>query len=566
MLHCCLHCLASRQGLALSTAWQGGTHAENYDTSSTVFRMKGKNVPIIDNLSLLGMLLTSKLNFGILQSFMIKQLPKNWQVLRIVEYISSGFYPKREKTVAVFFDVAKAFDKVWHAGLVYKLYKLDVPVAPVFLLFLIVGAEKIELQDIEEDNLKSEKEKDIDKSEPRTHSASPGTGPGLLPFEFLKNGFLRYFESPTHHGQAPQQQRYVQQYAVSEAPERAVVTPKVQYAPPAPQQAMVGYLSNVPMQIYLVPQYYNEQPEQATNAQPAVQYVNPAVAKVTYPTAPEAVQTQSNYVEVPTYVTPTGKSYVQQFAPPVAYVQYTAQPTIATAHATVAPVLAYQPVMQYPTAIAAPPVETKAYYENTRYHDGNTVEEIQETGEEIQKHYQPTEVPYTKTPEFPRYYNSRTPIREEYRHSAVSELPPPNPLLIKAPPPHLAHIPKALPVFSRPLPKNVFPSGSSHGYTQNTQRPFDGYVQHYKRRPTSLLDSYIPSSVQIEYLKRGYTKDPLVAYEQLSSGHHFSQVPAPIPRHYERGFLPNQMYHTAAGGVTYGHYKRTPKIEKISKK
>ncbi|GBP65133.1 Probable RNA-directed DNA polymerase from transposon BS [Eumeta japonica] len=31
------------------------------------------------------------------------------------------------RTVAVFFDVAKAFDRVWHAGLIYKLYSLQVP-------------------------------------------------------------------------------------------------------------------------------------------------------------------------------------------------------------------------------------------------------------------------------------------------------------------------------------------------------------------------------------------------------------------------------------------------------
>lgn len=30
-------------------------------------------------------------------------------------------------TVAVFFDVAKAFDRVWHSGLIYKLYQLGVP-------------------------------------------------------------------------------------------------------------------------------------------------------------------------------------------------------------------------------------------------------------------------------------------------------------------------------------------------------------------------------------------------------------------------------------------------------
>ncbi|GBP80515.1 RNA-directed DNA polymerase from mobile element jockey [Eumeta japonica] len=48
------------------------------------------------------------------------------QALRLVEHISEGFKRKR-KTVAVFFDVAKAFDKVWHAGLIYKLHQLQVP-------------------------------------------------------------------------------------------------------------------------------------------------------------------------------------------------------------------------------------------------------------------------------------------------------------------------------------------------------------------------------------------------------------------------------------------------------
>ncbi|GBP81077.1 Probable RNA-directed DNA polymerase from transposon BS [Eumeta japonica] len=48
------------------------------------------------------------------------------QVLRLVEYVSEGFKTK-QKTVTVFFDVAKAFERIWHAGLVYKLYSLQVP-------------------------------------------------------------------------------------------------------------------------------------------------------------------------------------------------------------------------------------------------------------------------------------------------------------------------------------------------------------------------------------------------------------------------------------------------------
>ncbi|GBP56441.1 Probable RNA-directed DNA polymerase from transposon BS [Eumeta japonica] len=47
------------------------------------------------------------------------------QVIHLVEYISEGFKSK-QKTVAVFFDVAKAFDMVWHAGRIYKLHALEV--------------------------------------------------------------------------------------------------------------------------------------------------------------------------------------------------------------------------------------------------------------------------------------------------------------------------------------------------------------------------------------------------------------------------------------------------------
>ncbi|GBP10092.1 Probable RNA-directed DNA polymerase from transposon BS [Eumeta japonica] len=48
------------------------------------------------------------------------------QALRLVKYISEGFKVKR-KTVAIFFDIAKAFDKVWHAGLIHKLDQLELP-------------------------------------------------------------------------------------------------------------------------------------------------------------------------------------------------------------------------------------------------------------------------------------------------------------------------------------------------------------------------------------------------------------------------------------------------------
>ncbi|GBP56827.1 Probable RNA-directed DNA polymerase from transposon BS [Eumeta japonica] len=55
------------------------------------------------------------------------------QVLRLVKYVSEGFETERSP-VAVFFDVAKAFDRVWHAGLIYKLYSLQVPDRLIFII------------------------------------------------------------------------------------------------------------------------------------------------------------------------------------------------------------------------------------------------------------------------------------------------------------------------------------------------------------------------------------------------------------------------------------------------
>ncbi|KAG6451484.1 hypothetical protein O3G_MSEX007165 [Manduca sexta] len=55
------------------------------------------------------------------------------QVLRITEHV----YTKRRydrPTGAIFFDVEKAFDKVWHNGLLFKLYTLNVPTQLVHII------------------------------------------------------------------------------------------------------------------------------------------------------------------------------------------------------------------------------------------------------------------------------------------------------------------------------------------------------------------------------------------------------------------------------------------------
>ncbi|GFU81831.1 RNA-directed DNA polymerase from mobile element jockey [Trichonephila clavipes] len=48
------------------------------------------------------------------------------QLLRVAELIHSGF-AKHEATGILFLDIAKAFDKIWHDGLLFKLIRLDFP-------------------------------------------------------------------------------------------------------------------------------------------------------------------------------------------------------------------------------------------------------------------------------------------------------------------------------------------------------------------------------------------------------------------------------------------------------
>ncbi|GBN50740.1 putative RNA-directed DNA polymerase from transposon BS [Araneus ventricosus] len=54
-----------------------------------------------------------------------KQLSTNQQLVRVTELIHDGF-KKSETTGALFLDIAKAFDKIWHDGLSLKLMRLGV--------------------------------------------------------------------------------------------------------------------------------------------------------------------------------------------------------------------------------------------------------------------------------------------------------------------------------------------------------------------------------------------------------------------------------------------------------
>ncbi|GBO18286.1 putative RNA-directed DNA polymerase from transposon BS [Araneus ventricosus] len=55
-----------------------------------------------------------------------KSLNTTHQLLRVVEYITSGF-EKGECTEAVFLDIQKAFDRVWIQGLIHKLIRYKTP-------------------------------------------------------------------------------------------------------------------------------------------------------------------------------------------------------------------------------------------------------------------------------------------------------------------------------------------------------------------------------------------------------------------------------------------------------
>ncbi|GJQ78613.1 hypothetical protein Trydic_g11721 [Trypoxylus dichotomus] len=71
------------------------------------------------------------------------------QVLHIVEQIKEGFN-LREYTGAVLLDVAEAFDKVWHQGLLLKMYWAGIPKAMVRVVdsYLRKRAFKVKLEGI----------------------------------------------------------------------------------------------------------------------------------------------------------------------------------------------------------------------------------------------------------------------------------------------------------------------------------------------------------------------------------------------------------------------------------
>ncbi|GFT83620.1 probable RNA-directed DNA polymerase from transposon X-element [Trichonephila clavipes] len=54
------------------------------------------------------------------------RLSTTHQLLRVVEYIKDGI-DRHQYTAAVFLDIQKAFDRVWHTGLLFKLIMYKIP-------------------------------------------------------------------------------------------------------------------------------------------------------------------------------------------------------------------------------------------------------------------------------------------------------------------------------------------------------------------------------------------------------------------------------------------------------
>ncbi|GFW21084.1 probable RNA-directed DNA polymerase from transposon X-element [Trichonephila clavipes] len=61
------------------------------------------------------------------------RLSTSHQLLRVVEYIKDAI-DRNLYRAAVFLDIQKAFDKVWHTGLLFKLIKYKIPPPLILLL------------------------------------------------------------------------------------------------------------------------------------------------------------------------------------------------------------------------------------------------------------------------------------------------------------------------------------------------------------------------------------------------------------------------------------------------
>ncbi|EFA05641.1 putative RNA-directed DNA polymerase from transposon BS-like Protein [Tribolium castaneum] len=66
------------------------------------------------------------------------------QLLRVVEH-SSLSIERKQVTGVVFLDVAKAFDAVWHDGLIYKLHQTGIPLAMVQMIRSFLDGRRFQI-------------------------------------------------------------------------------------------------------------------------------------------------------------------------------------------------------------------------------------------------------------------------------------------------------------------------------------------------------------------------------------------------------------------------------------
>jgi len=74
-----------------------------------------------------------------------RTLSTELQVLSMTEYITEGFN-KKEATGAVLLDVSKAFDKVWHGGLLIKMLDAGFSVGLVKLIRSFLSARRFRVK------------------------------------------------------------------------------------------------------------------------------------------------------------------------------------------------------------------------------------------------------------------------------------------------------------------------------------------------------------------------------------------------------------------------------------
>ncbi|GFQ99916.1 probable RNA-directed DNA polymerase from transposon BS [Trichonephila clavata] len=73
------------------------------------------------------------------------RLSTTHQLLRVVEFIKKG-KNRDECTAAVFLDIQKAFDKVWHTGLLFKLITYKIPPPLILLLSSYISDRDISVK------------------------------------------------------------------------------------------------------------------------------------------------------------------------------------------------------------------------------------------------------------------------------------------------------------------------------------------------------------------------------------------------------------------------------------